>query len=147
MPLDTKLTLNFESGKSKQYVDENQLYNPDGIKIFYGYKDGQKKYIYGDNINEGYGGIEQSGGLHGIHLSRALNEGEEVVVHWRNGYDLIFFWENGETKVKKRTGGSYQEVGKWADENGYSEYTSFKFNDDISKKRFDYIETKNFKEF
>lgn len=149
------LTLNFQAGNNKQYIEENELYSPSGIEILYGFKDGLKKYVYGDEEGAGYGGLEQTGGLHSVRLSRPLSEGESVVVHWRNGYELVFFSEiieeNGVqkriTKVKKRVGGTYQEVGKWADESGNSEYTTIKFNDDIYTKRFDYIETKNFKEF
>lgn len=141
------LTLNFQSGNNKQYIEENELYNPEGIEVFYGFRDGVKKYYYSDSDDSGYGGLEQSGGLHAIHLSRPLTEGEKVFVNWRNGYQLIIFCENGKTKVKKRTGGTYQEVGKWADETGNSEYTVVRFDDDIYKKRFEYIETKNFKEF
>ena len=147
MALDKKLTLNFPVGESIQYINENDLYNPDGIKILYGFKDGRKKYAYGDSPDTGFGGIEQTCGLHGVHLSRRLANGEKVVLHWRNGYDLIFYCEGDKTKVKKRVGGTYQEVGKWADENGNSEFACPKFNDDIYTKRFDYIETKNFKEF
>ena len=139
------LTLNFPTGNSTKYVDEERLYNPEGIEILYGFKDGLKKYVYGDTDEAGYGGLEQTGGLHGIHLSRPLSEGESVVVHWRNGYELVFFCKDGITKVKKRTGGSYQETGKQISKD--SEYTSIKFDDDIYTKRFDYIETKNFKEF
>lgn len=145
MSLNKKLTLEFQAGEDKKYIDETELYNPDGIEITYGFKDGQKKYVYGDEQEYGYGGIEQSGGLHGIHLSRELKEGERVVFHWRNGYDLVFFYKDGKTKVKKRVGGSYQEIGKQID--GDAEHTSVRFDDDIYTKRFDYIETKNFKEF
>ena len=140
------LTLNFPAGNSKQYIEEGELYNPNGIETLYGFKDGLKKYVYGDEQGLGYGGIEQTGGLHSVRLSRPLSEGESVVVHWRNGYDLIFFYKDGITKVKKRVGGTYQEIGKWTDESGNSEYTAIKFDDDIYTKRFDYIETKNFKE-
>lgn len=146
MPLNRKLEINLSPNDSKKYIDENDLYNPDGIEIFYGYK-GDKKYAYGDEDDVAFGGIEQTGGLHGIHLSRPLSEGERVILHWRNNYDLIIFCKGGKTRVKKRIGGTYQEIGKWADENGNSEYTTYKFKDDIYTKRFDYIETENFKEF
>ena len=51
------------------------------------------------------------------------------------------------TKVKKRSGGSYNEIGKWADETGSSEHTALLFDDDMNTKRFDKIEIENFEEF
>ena len=51
------------------------------------------------------------------------------------------------TKVKKINGGSYSEIGKWADESGNSEYTALLFDDDINTKRFDKIKVKTFEEF
>ena len=48
MALNKKLTLEFQAGEDKKYINETELYNPDGIEITYGFKDGQKKYVYGN---------------------------------------------------------------------------------------------------
>lgn len=134
--------------------------------IIYGspYPDGHyetyKNYNYGglesssaDSLFD-FGGIEYSPGLHGITLSRSLEPGEKITIKWKNGYELVLYGElinwNAEnvpyTRVKIISGGSYQETGKWVDESGNSEHVCPKFNDDVYTKRFDYIETKNFKE-
>ena len=153
------LSITLESGATKTKIHEfpttdpssdEYLYNPDGLEVAYGF-DGEKRYMYGaiDESSDtfAFGGKEYSAGLHNVHLSRALHPGEEVRLIWRNGYRLIIFCdENGVTKVKKPVGGSYQEIGKWASINGNSENTCIKFNDDVKTKRFDYIETINFKE-
>lgn len=144
------ITLN--PGNNRTQINEEELYNPDGIEIHYGY-DGKAVYGYLDESGAEaeefpYSALAQTPGLHNINLSRPLEPGEEITLHWRNNYDLIIFCdENGITKVKKPIGGTYQEIGKWADDSGYSENTCPKFDDDILTKRFDYIETKVFKEF
>ena len=120
------------------------LYDPSGVIIHYGF-DGN--VVYGDKEGYAYSGLENSPGLHSINMSRKLLKGESIILTWKNGYQLLIYEDNGITKVKKRNGGSYQEVGQWADEDGHKEHTALKFDDDITLKRFDYIETKNFKEF
>ena len=120
------------------------LYDPDGVAISYGF-DGDK--VYGDVEGYAFSGIEKSPGLHSIHLSRSLKEGESVVFTWKNGYQLIIYEENGTTKVKKINGGSYDEIGQWLNEDGHSEHTALKFDDNIRLKRFEKIETKTFEEF
>lgn len=179
------------AGRSKTNIDENELYNPEGIVIHYGY-DGRA--VYGDEPGYAYSAITQTPGLHNIKLSRTLAPGEKITLHWRNGYDLIIYnpgseeyveieepsqeelptyYEKNEetgsyfltqdtvidpnktyykfiipkTRVKKRVGGSYQEIGKWLSSDGNSENTYPLFKDDVLTKRFDYIETKNFREF
>ena len=107
--------------------------------------DGDK--VYGDVEGYAFSGIEKSPGLHSIHLSRSLKEGESVVFTWKNGYQLIIYEENGTTKVKKINGGSYDEIGQWLNEDGHSEHTALKFDDNIRLKRFEKIETKTFEEF
>ena len=150
-----ELTLN--SGTTKTKINEfpidassASLYNPDGVDVAYGF-DGEKRYMYGaidsSSAEFAFGGKEHSAGLHNVNLSRPLVEGEEIHLIWRNGYQLVVFCENGVTKVKKPVGGSYQEIGKWASVNGNSENTCIKFNDDVSTRRFDYIETREYKEF
>lgn len=143
MPL-SPITLN--AGRNKTNIDEDELYNPDGIVIHYGY-DGRA--VYGDEEGYAYSAISQTPGLHSIQLDRVLMPGEEIVLHWRNGYDLIIYNPGipNRTLVKKRVGGSYQEIGKWSSPDGNSERTCPLFEDDVLTKRFDYIETKNFREF
>ena len=136
--------ISLNPGSSITYIDESELYDSTGIKINYGYNG---RNVYGDEASSAYAAIMQTPGLHNIHISRQLTDGEEIRLHWRNGCDLIFFCDDGKTKVKKVVGGTYQEIGKWADEDGHSENTCLKFEDDVLTKRFDYIETKTFKEF
>ena len=119
------------------------LYDPSGVIIHYGF-DGN--VVYGDQEGYAYSGLEKSPGLHSIYLSRKLFEGENITLTWKNGYQLLIYVEDGVTKVKKRSGGSYQEIGQWADGNGHSEKTALKFNDDVTLKRFEKIETKSFEE-
>lgn len=141
----SNLSLTLSAGNTTTTINEEDLYNPDGIEIHYGY-DGRK--IYGDADNYAYSAIAQTPGLHNITLSRPLVAGEEITLHWRNNYDLIIFCgDDGKTRVKKQVGGTYQEIGKWANQNGSSEETLIKFNDDVLTKRFDYIETKVLREF
>ena len=135
------------SGETVDY-----LYNEDGVEINYGYdSEGNYRVAYGalDNNNEefAFGGKIHSAGLHNIHLNRPLAEGEKISLTWKDGHQLIIYEEGGVTKVKKRNGGSYSEIGKWADENGNSEYTALLFDDDMNTKRFDVIETESFEEF
>jgi len=142
------LNLNSTSKKINinEYGDsstENVLYNPDGVSIHYGY-DGKK--VYGDEDGYAYSGIENTGGIHSIHLSRELTSGEYLILNWRNGYQLIIWSDGNKTRVKRRKGGSYQEIGKWIND-GNSEKTCLLFNDNVYTKRFDKIETKMFEEF
>ena len=161
------MTLNLVAGNSKTPIYEfaesssaasYALYNPDGIEVGYGYDarkseeegGGQLRVFYGglDESNNEiiYSGIENSAGLHNITLSRELLENERIIINWKNGYQLVIYEEGGTTKVKKRNGGSYDEIGKWADNTGNSEYTALYFDDDMNTKRFDKIETKSFEE-
>ena len=132
----------------------NYLYNPDGVIINYGYdSQGRYRVAYGALSSSSassafaFEGKEYSAGIHSIHLKRQLTAGEEVSLTWKDGHQLVIYEEDGVTKVKKRNGGSYSEIGKWKDENGNSEYTALYFNDDMNTKRFDKIETKSFEEF
>lgn len=156
------LTKTLQAGKSKLPLYEfpiegetvDYLYNPEGIEINYGYdSQGRYRVAYGalDSNNNNpefvFGGKDYSSGLHNIHLSRTLTNGEEIVLTWYDGHQLVLYGENGMTKVKKINGGSYSEIGKWADESGNSEYTALLFDDDINTKRFDKIKVKTFEEF
>lgn len=131
--------------KINEYGESPYIYNPDGVEIHYGF-DGKKAYGAIDENNDEFffGGIEKSGGLHSIQLSRPLTNGEKITLNWKNGYQLIIWCDNGVTKVKKRTGGSYQEIGK---KKGSGEENVLYFNDDVYTKRFGYIESKTFEEF
>ena len=160
------MTLNLEAGTSKTPIYEFTyggisssaasyvLYSDSGLEMNYGFDDRNRdgnciKTAYGGLDGEGalnYGGIGNSAGVHGIHLSRPLAAGEEINITWYNGYQLIIYEDDGTTKVKKRNGGSYDEIGKWADENGNSEYTALLFDDDMYTKRFDKVETESFEE-
>ncbi len=145
------MKLNLTSADKKipinEYYGDNVLYNKNGVEVHYGF-DGKKEYgAIDENSDEFFfGGIEKSGGLHSIQLSRPLAAGERVVVNWRNGYQLIIWSDGDKTRVKRRKGGSYQESGKWKDE-GFSENNVLLFDDSVDTKRFDYIETKIFEEF
>ena len=184
------MVLNLSPANRKSPINEEDLYNPNGIEIHYGY-DGRAVYGYDDDY--AYSAITQTQGLHGINLSRELNPGEKIRLHWRNNYDLIIFnpgdvyivaWHPtdehlneyyeydpdtktysltedssvdpdktyfylypAKTRVERRIGGSYQEIGKYVNLTGSSENTCPKFNDDVLTKRFEYIETQVYKEF
>lgn len=131
----------------------NYLYNENGIEINYGYdSNGRYRVAYGalldNNHSEfAFGGKDYSAGLHSIKLGRRLTVGEEINLVWHDGHRLVIYEENGTTKVKKRNGGSYNEIGKWINEDGSSEHTALYFNDDLNTKRFDKIEIKSFEEF
>lgn len=157
------MILNLTSGKSKIPVYEfaesssaasSALYNPDGIEVGFGYdakksNGGELRTFYGGLENNSeiiYTGIEVSPGLHNIHLNRPLAEGEKIIINWKTGPGLVVYCENGVTKVKRRTGGTYNEIGKWNSNDGSSENTSLFFDDDVNTKRFDYIETVFFEE-
>lgn len=137
------LTKNLSPGSNRTLLNEDELYNPSGIEIHYGFGG---KAVYGDDgDNTPYTAIEQSAGLHTIKLSRALKAGEKLTFRWRNNYELILFCDNdGKTKVKKTVGGTYQEIGKQKDGN---DTTCLKFDDDVLTKRFGYIETRTLREF
>lgn len=157
------MELNLNPGKQREPLNEDkQLYNPSGIEIHYGY-DGRAVYgaIGPDKTEFPFTAIQQTPGLHNIQLSRALEPGEQIVLHWRNNSELVICGETlvvrddkgnptGETKkvvkVKIPVGGTYQEVGKWADETGNSEHVLPTFEDSVLTKRFDYIETRALKE-
>lgn len=140
----SSLELNLSPGSSKTPINE-ELYNPNGVEIHYGY-DG--KAVYGDEEDYAYSAITQTPGLHNITLSRPLASGEKVVFRWRNNYILVIYCDDsGKTRVRKTIGGTYQEIGKWLDEEGNFENTCPKFNDNVLTKRFDYIETKKLREF
>ena len=159
------MTLNPPAGTNKYSIYEfahdsssasSALYSESGLEIGYGYNDrdgnnNRIKTFYGgaDSSNAAlfYGGVGNSAGMHGIHLNRPLAEGEEINITWYNGYQLVIYEDHGTTKVKKRNGGSYSEIGKWLDEDGISERTALLFDDDMYTKRFDKIETKSFEEF
>lgn len=153
--------LKLSPGNQRNLLNEDKLYNPNGIEIHYGY-DGRAVYgaLDSDKTEFPFTAIQQTPGLHNIQLSRALEPGEKVVLHWRNNSELLIYGdtiierdEEGKViktedvvRVKISVGGTYQETGKWVDEEGNSEYTLPKFDDDVFTKRFDYIETRTLKE-
>lgn len=155
------MELNLSLGNQRNLLSEDELYNPNGIEIHYGY-DGRAVYgaLDSDETEFPFTAIQQTLGLHSIQLSRALKPGEKVILHWRNNSELLIYGdtvverdEEGKViktedvvRVKIPVGGTYQETGKWADEEGSSEHTLPKFDDDIFTKRFDYIETRTLKE-
>ena len=142
------MELNLSLGNQRNLLNEDELYNPNGIEIHYGY-DGRAVYgaLDSDETEFPFTAIQQTLGLHSIQLSRALEPGEKVILHWRNNSEIVICCDNeGITRVKIPVGGTYQETGKWADEEGNSEHTLPKFDDDIFTKRFDYIETRTLKE-
>ena len=155
------MELNLSLGNQRNLLNEDELYNPNGIEIHYGY-DGRAVYgaLDSDETEFPFAATQQTLGLHSIQLSRALEPGEKVILHWRNNSELLIYGdtvverdEEGKViktedvvRVKIPVGGTYQETGKWVDEEGNSEHTLPKFDDDIFTKRFDYIETRTLKE-
>ena len=159
------MILNLASEKNKTPVYEfaessstasAAIYNPDGIEVGFGYdakksNGGNLRAFYGglnsSSAEIAYSGIEKSSGLHNINLSRPLVKGEKIIINWKTGPGLVIYCdENGITKVKRRSGGTYNEIGKRNSESGSSENTALFFNDDVNTKRFDYIETVFFEE-
>ena len=125
------------------------LYNPDGVEINYGYdSQGRYRVAYGaldsSSAEFAFGGKKYTSGLHSINLSRPLANGEQITIMWYDGHELIIYAEDGTTKVKKRNGGSYSEIGKKVND---GENTALYFDDDMNTKRFDKIETNSFEEF
>lgn len=144
--MELNLTSTDKITKVNEYGESpvTSIYNPNGVEIHYGF-DGKKAYGALDENNDEFffGGIEKSGGLHSVQLSRPLVEGEKITLNWKNGYRLIIWCDSdGITKVKRVKGGSYQEIKK---EDG--EKNVLLFNDDVYTKRFDYVESKIFEEF
>ena len=151
------MVLNLASGKSRTQIyefpipnEDNVLYNGEPQTIEYGFMSGNDLSAYGANgenntvIN--YGGQTNSAGTHTIHLSRPLARGEKILFNWYNGYQLIIYEEDGKTKARKPSGGSYNEIGKWANDDGSEEHTAIRFDDDMLTKRFDKIEIRTSKE-
>ena len=127
-----------------------------GEQITIMWYDGHELIIYGEN---GYLEVKPSSGSnpHNLGLYELVHIDTGVTEDIPNNYfkyvltedtsvvnDKKYYNKTLITKVKKRNGGSYSEIGKKVN-NG--ENTALYFNDDMNTKRFDKIETNSFEEF
>lgn len=121
-------------------------------RIIINWKNGYQLVIYSD---EGYKEVVPASGSNPHNLGlyelkhiegEGVNYQEYKITGDTQVQDKTYYEKTLMTKVKKRNGGSYDEIGKWADNTGNSEYTALYFDDDMDTKRFDKIETKSFEE-